>query len=142
VLQDTDLSVITARDACRSTLIEFLRTGGQWCQELPEDPEIAARVWTEISEQPEKVSGNYVEQVTARLGLFLLLPHERQRVVLQAGRRGIPWRGESDDVLTKGARRWHFELVLEQYGAMERLGKERYRETVAKAVRRYMGSRQ
>lgn len=139
MLHDTNLSVITARDACRSTLIEFRRIGGQWCPELPEDPEIAARVWTEIAERPERVSGNYVEQVTVRLGMFLLLAHDRQRAVLEAGRRGIPWRGESDDVLVKGARRWHFDLVLEQYAAMERLGKERYREAVAKAVRRYMG---
>ena len=132
--------MLTARDACERCLAAYRDDKGRWGG-LPEEINLAARVWLEIAERPERVSGHYVSVITARLRLFLGLTAERQQRVVQAGRTGILWRGETLEFLQDGEPVWHFEQVIAEYQRMRELSVARYRDEVAlKKADRLLGA--
>jgi len=73
----------------------------------------------------------YKEQLKAK---FLALPLECKNLIREAAREGIEWRGEDCQrkIEALGGRS-HFEIVIDEYREMRRVGASQYRcNTMAK----------
>ena len=143
-----------AFEECERLLKRWRKVGKPWPHMMPLEGKDAAHWWiTEIQEpwdeQHEKPSRTslmgtkdgqrwltpYVDRVRAALGIFLRLPADRQRFVVAAREDGYWWRGEHEDVWKDGRKVWLFMLVIEQYEAQKRLGKEAYRQKAVAAMK-------